>query len=110
MTANARFHLDESVTIKIAHGLRKRDRDCTTPKEAGLLGASDQQHLDYCRDEGRVLVTRDTDFLILASENVTHAGIIFWGSRQHFGQLIRQIDELATDRPAHQWKQAVVFV
>lgn len=89
-----RFHLDESVTTDIAEGLRLRARDCTTTQEAQLLGASDDDQLEFAIREGRVIITEDQDFLRLASARHDHAGIIFWTMRRHFGQLIKDIDAL----------------
>ncbi len=42
---------------------------------------------------GRVLVTADTDFLILASEGVGHAGIIF-GIQEYLsiGDWVRELE------------------
>ena len=42
-----RYHLDESVAHAIGHGLRQRGIDVTTATEAGLIGATDEQHLEY---------------------------------------------------------------
>ena len=71
------FHLDEHMDHAIAHGLRSRGVSVTTTAEAGLLGASDSQHLEYALREQRVTVTNDSDFLLLASEGVAHAGIAY---------------------------------
>ncbi len=88
-----RFHLDENVNLAIASGLRRRGIDVTTSREAGLIGASDDEQLKYARQEGRVLVTQDTDFLILASQAEQHAGIAFArkGSRS-VKQVIEQLE------------------
>ncbi len=104
-----RFHLDESVTTEIADGLRKRDRDCTTPKEAGLLSAPDLDHLAYALKEGRIMITRDRDFVVLSAEGVEHAGIIYWNSKRHFGQIIKDIDALCFQSSADDFHERVVF-
>ncbi|HSN75908.1 MAG TPA: DUF5615 family PIN-like protein [Anaerolineae bacterium] len=72
-----RFHLDENVNLAIASGLRRRGIDVTTSKEAGLVGATDDQQLNFAWREGRVLVTQDTDFLVIAAQAEQHAGIAF---------------------------------
>jgi predicted nuclease of predicted toxin-antitoxin system len=77
MAESIRFHLDENVDRVIASGLRRRAIDVTTTKDAGLLGATDAQQLDYARREGRVIFTQDTDFLVIASKTVEHAGIVY---------------------------------
>jgi len=40
-----RFHLDESVKLAIAQGVRVRETDCTTAREAAWLGTSDAEQL-----------------------------------------------------------------
>ena len=87
-----RFHLDENVHLAIASGLRRRGIDVTTSKEAGLIGASDSEQLSYAWQEGRVLVTQDTDFLAMASQVEQHAGIAF--ARKGLRSVRRVIEQL----------------
>jgi uncharacterized protein with PIN domain len=68
MADRIRFHLDEHVDPAIATALRRAGIDATTTNEAGLRTQDDVAHLRFARDEGRVIVTRDQDFLRLASE------------------------------------------
>ena len=85
-----RFHLDESAHGRLAAALRRRGIEVTTPSEAGLLSANDQQHLAFSERENRVLVTHDGDFLALHLSGVTHAGIAYCppGSRT-LGYMVR---------------------
>ena len=50
---------------------------------------SDVEQLAYARQEERVIFTEDVDFLIMASKNVSHCGIVYArkGSRS-VGQII----------------------
>ncbi|MEN0111198.1 MAG: DUF5615 family PIN-like protein [Planctomycetota bacterium] len=90
-----RFHLDESMPSSVASGLNQRDRDCTTSKGAGLLGASDEKQLTYAADDERVLITRDEDFLALAAQSSAHAGIVYWTQKRGPGQLVKDLDAWA---------------
>ena len=63
MADRIRFHLDEHVDPAIASALRRAGIDVTTPIEAGLRTKDDQAHLEFARAEGRIIVTRDQDFL-----------------------------------------------
>ena len=76
MPDGIRFHMDENVMSAIAVGLRRRGIDVTTTKDAGLLGATDSQQLDFARREGRVIFTQDADFLVIASNTREHPGIV----------------------------------
>lgn len=72
-----RFHLDELADHAIARGLRLRGIDVTTATDAGLIGATDQEHLAYGHRERRVVFSQDDDFLKLHDDGVPHAGIAF---------------------------------
>lgn len=52
-----KFYTDEHVARAVANGLRERGVDVVTTSEAGLLGASDEKHLEYASAEGRVVFT-----------------------------------------------------
>ena len=71
------FHLDEHIPASVAAGLRRRGIDATTTAECGLSGASDLEQLAFASSSGRVMVTRDDDFLRLHVDGVPHAGIAF---------------------------------
>ena len=72
-----RFHLDESVQLKIVKPLRARGIDVSTPKDAGLLSAPDEAHLFYGQADGRVVVAHDDDYLVLHENSFAHAGIAY---------------------------------
>ena len=71
------FHLDENCTKAIAKGLRRRGIDATTTPEAGLLGATDQEQAACALPLGRVIFTRDRDFLRIHAAGPPHAGIAY---------------------------------
>lgn len=63
MSRPVRYFTDEHVAGAIASGLRKRGIDVLPVAEAGLLGADDEDFLAFAREEQRVIVTQDRDFL-----------------------------------------------
>ena len=105
-----RFHLDESMPNAVANGLRKRDRDVTTSKDAGLLSADDEDHVAFALSESRVFITRDDDFLVLASQGVQHAGIAYWTEKRSLGQLIKDLDSLCFDQTPEEMQGRVVYL
>jgi predicted nuclease of predicted toxin-antitoxin system len=105
-----RFHLDESMPNAVADGLRRRGVDVTTSSDAGLLGASDEDQLNFARGVGRVTITRDQDFLRLDARGVDHVGIIYWTERQRtIGQLIGALASMIVDYGEEDVRGRVLF-
>ena len=70
-----RFYLDENMAKEVADGLRTRSIDVITTPEIGHMGFTDEEHLAYAQNEGRVFVTQDEDFLILHSKQILMQGL-----------------------------------
>ena len=106
-----KFHLDESVASAIANGLGHRGIDVTTSRSAGLIGASDQEQLDYARRTSRVLVTHDDDFLRLHAAGAEHAGIIYaHQKRLTIGQVVLSLVSLHRNQSAEAIAGHVTFL
>ena len=105
-----RFHLDESMPNGVAEGLRKRDRDCTTTADAELHGASDAEQLEFATREKRVLISRDNDFLVLATNHSDHMGIVYWLQKNHFGQFVKELDAFCFGRDLQQFAGNVFYL
>lgn len=86
-----KFHLDESVVPAIAVGLRSHGLDVTITQEVKLLGSSDDAQIAYALSSGRVLITHDDDFLLIARQQ-EHAGICYCHQQKYgIGDLLRVI-------------------
>ena len=92
MSQPLRFHLDEHIPFVVAAALRRFGIDVTTTPEAGLRQADDLAHLAFARQEGRVLVTHDADFLRYHTQGMAHTGIAYCqkGSRT-IGEMIETL-------------------
>ncbi len=88
MADRIRFHLDEHVDPAIATALRRAGIDATTTIQAGLRTQNDRAHLRFACAEGRVIVTRDQDFLRFAAGALDHAGIVFYTANQSIREII----------------------
>jgi predicted nuclease of predicted toxin-antitoxin system len=92
MPKTIRFHLDENCDPRIATALRRWGIDLTTTPEAGLLEAEDEQHVSFAMSEGRVIFTRDADFLRIAASGQKHPGIVYCHPTCHsLGEIIRRL-------------------
>ncbi|MCL4806164.1 MAG: DUF5615 family PIN-like protein [Anaerolineae bacterium] len=79
-----RFYLDENLPIEIARQLRARGIDVVTVRDIKRLGDSDENHLQRAAADNRVLCTFDTDFIRLALEGHSHAGIVLGQPELHY--------------------------
>ncbi|MDM8523822.1 DUF5615 family PIN-like protein [Desulfococcaceae bacterium HSG8] len=77
MKNRIKFYLDEHVSKAVAKGLRRRGIDVITVVEAGLLGETDEEHLERAKSERRTIFTQDDDFLRLHAASNEHAGIVY---------------------------------
>jgi len=95
------FYMDEHVPSAITNGLRDRGFDVRTVQDDGLLGANDTDLLDRATELGRVMFTRDTDFLEEANrrqrQGTESSGVVYAHQlRVPIGQCISELELLAT--------------
>ncbi len=83
-----RFYVDEHVPKAVVGGLRRRGIQVVRILEVGLLGASDESHIAFARDQGLVLFTQDDDFLRLAASH-DHAGVVYARQGTSIGDVVR---------------------
>jgi len=89
MEDEIRFYTDEHVRSAVVAGLRRREVDVLTTQEAGMVGASDVEHLALAAREKRVLFTQDAHFLCLYASGIPHCGIVYAHQRTRIGDVIR---------------------
>ena len=78
MAEPVRFFFDEHVADAVAVALRARGIDILTALDAGRTGRADAEQLRFATSAGRVVVTHDTDYLVLAA-NFQARGEVFAG-------------------------------
>ena len=87
-----RFHLDESVSLRIVRPLRDRNIDVTTPTDGDLLSATDEEHLAFAHANGRVVVARDNDYIRLHVSGCQYSGIAYCHqSKYSVGELLQNL-------------------
>jgi predicted nuclease of predicted toxin-antitoxin system len=98
MPPKLRFHLDENVNAVIAKALKNFNIDVTTSPEKNLIASSDASQWEFIKKEGRTLFTHDSDFLIMASKDANHPGIIYSEmSSRTLGQIIMALNAIYND-------------
>lgn len=91
-----KFKVDENLPVEIADLLRQGGYDTATTLEQHLGGASDPNIASVCQEEGRILITLDTDFAdIRAYPPAQFPGLIVLRlHRQDKRHIIEVIDRL----------------
>lgn len=72
---------DEHVPAAAVHALRSAGHDVVRAQERYERGTADAALLERCADDGRVLLTNDTDLVALHGA-VDHAGVIVYTSQE----------------------------
>jgi predicted nuclease of predicted toxin-antitoxin system len=62
-----KFLVDNQLPAALAHHLRRNGVDCQHVLEVGLAEATDSAICRYARAHERIIITKDGDFLALAS-------------------------------------------
>jgi len=79
----------------VAVAMRRHGVDAETSVDAGLLSASDIEHIEYARRQNQMIVTQDRDFLLLNGSGIEHNGIAFCShdphAMGHIGHLIEAL-------------------
>ena len=96
-----RIYTDESVSVAIAEGLKRRGIDAFSARDAGKLGVNDEEQLIYASREKATIFTHDTDFVQIAvkwmDEERTHQGITDCHQRSYsIGECIRKLRMLSS--------------
>ncbi len=112
-----RFYTDENWPMSVVNQLRQRGIDVVRCQEVGLVGTLDDEvHLSFAAEQGRVVLTRDQDFLRLRAnwmaEEQQHAGILFVNPGRHndIGLIVTTLVEACELTTPGQWINTVRFL
>lgn len=81
--------MDEHIPRAVTEGLRRRGVNVLSAQEAGMSGANDYDQLSLANKEGRIIFTKDADFLRLHKAGVSHQGIIYSSRQSPVGYTVR---------------------
>ncbi len=106
-----RFYFDESVELGVSIQLTAGGLNVVSAHSLANLGDTDPNHLARATQMGRVLCNYDTDFLILASQGIDHAGIVFAHQQKaSIGGWVREIRALHGRLSAEEVAQQVIYL
>jgi hypothetical protein len=96
--------------------LRLRGVDVTSAQEVGLIAATDEQQIEWCQGQGRVLFTYNVrDFYALHSSIIKsgeqHAGIVLAVQQRYsIGEHLRRLVRLIALKSAEEMTNCVEFL
>jgi predicted nuclease of predicted toxin-antitoxin system len=71
------FAVDIQLPVRLAIFLRERGHDCVHLTDVGMESAADELIWKWCQTHGRVLISKDEDFVFLASR-MGDGGKLLW--------------------------------
>lgn len=107
-----RIYTNESVDIAIAEGLKRRGVQAWSARDAGNLGLTDKEQLEYVARGKAVIFTHDDDFLsMVAKSDQEHYGVIYVHQQKlSVGECIRRLKNLAETRSVMDIKKRIEFL
>ena len=90
MPGKVRVYTDEHIGSAVVSGLRRNGMDVITFREAGLAGASDEEHIERAHSEQRAVLTKDPDFISMHHSGTPHSGVLFVPHGRSTGQIIKR--------------------
>ncbi len=106
-----KFYFDEHIPKAVAEGLRRRDIDVLTVREAERMGDPDRKQLVFAAMKHRILVTFDDDFLALDAAGISHSGIVFSQvGRRSIGELIDSLVLIASVIEPEEMRNHIEFI
>lgn len=106
-----RYFFDEHVKEAIADQLTLRGIDVLTAKDAGRANQEipDEEQLAFATTQGRVLVTADRDFTVLASTCRPHEGVILLQREVTIGRYVEYLEAVSLIVDPEEIRDHLVF-
>lgn len=111
MADHLRYFFDEHMRIAIAEQLRERGIDVLTTVEAGRANhrISDIDQLRFATQQGRVLVTEDSDYVAHSITQRPHAGIVYFPIKLGIGGCVEHLELLALTTDPHEMQDQLLY-
>ena len=108
--SKVRIYSDESVNVAIVEGLKRRGVDAFSASDAGNLGLTDEEQLEFAMKSRAVIFTHDVDFLRMALER-EHCGIIYVHQRRvSVGGCVRRLKAIVEVKTPEEMRNQIIFL
>jgi predicted nuclease of predicted toxin-antitoxin system len=109
------LYMDEHVRAAITFGLRRRGVDVLRVQDDGHANTDDAEILDRALALGRVIFTRDQDFLVIAQFRQVHgvpfAGVVFAHQLgPSIAQCVDDLEAVAGASELPEWENRVEYL
>lgn len=92
MVDAVRYFTDQHLPQPVVEGLKRRGIDVLTAHEADRCTLPDIDQLEFAKNESRVIVTFDSDFLDLHDAGHSHHGIAWCPATKYgIGELVQML-------------------
>ena len=107
-------YLDEDVDVLVASLLRYRGFKATTAQQAGQLGKTDAEQLEYATRQGAAILTHNrTDFENLARQyfdtGKLHSGIIV-AVRSPYSEIVQRLLTILDTTTADEMENQILYI
>ena len=109
------FYADEHVDTAITRGLRRRGVDVLRVQDDAHASTDDELILDRAASLGRVVFTRDQDFLVIAQHrqvnDIPFAGVVFaHQDGPSIGECVTDLETVAVASELSEWENRVEYL
>ena len=105
-----KIYADESVSIAIVEGLKRRGVNAFSAKDLGKLGLTDDEQLKVAIQNQAVIFTHDADFLRMVFDK-PHLGIIYVHQQKlTIGECIKRLRIIAQTKSAQETQNQIIFL
>ena len=84
--------------------------DVISVNEAGKRESDDEEILRFAKENNRVIITRDSDFVKLHRKGVEHAGIVFIPKFLAVGKIIGEIEKVSMLYESEYIRNTIIFI
>lgn len=105
-----KFLADEHIELSVVTGLKLLGIDVISVNEAGKRESDDEEILSFAKDNDRVIITRDSDFVKLHRKGAEHAGIVFIPKFLAIGKIIGEIEKISMVFEPKHIRNNIIFI
>jgi len=109
-----RYYFDQHMSGRITRGLRRREVDVLTTRDEGTEEASDDDLFARAVELGRVMVTEDPDYIVIAgrwlAEGRHFPGLVKITDQGNIGRMIEHLQLLATCYSEREMADQIVYI